>query len=200
MGPWSGARNIIDGVIWQGGVHMQYDRGPAALAESPGPARAPRLLDEVRRRLRLKRYSLRTEQAYLYWIRCYIRTNGLRHPREIGGAEVELFLSNLVRHDRVAPTTRNQALSALLFLYREVLAIDFARLHHANHPLAVRHGHRHTGGKEIRMDVQGCDFSVLPPDARPARVCPARRAGAGARSNCPCPKRSATAHRAHDAT
>lgn len=55
---------------------MQYDRGPAALTESPGPARAPRLLDEVRRCLRLKRYSLRTEQAYLYWIRRYIRTNG----------------------------------------------------------------------------------------------------------------------------
>lgn len=95
---------------------MQYDRGPAALTESPGPARAPRLLDEVRRCLRLKRYSLRTEQAYLYWIRRYIRTNGLRHPREIGGAEVEFFLSNLARHDRVAPSTQNQALSALLFL------------------------------------------------------------------------------------
>ena len=68
---------------------MQYDRGLAALTESSDPARAPRLLDEVRRCLRLKRYSLRTEQAYLYWIRRYIRANGLRHPREISGAEVE---------------------------------------------------------------------------------------------------------------
>jgi integron integrase len=82
------------------------------------------LLDEVRRRLRLKHYSLRTEQAYLYWIRRYIRANGMRHPRELGGAVVERFLSDLARRDRVAPSTQNQALAALLFLYREVLAQD----------------------------------------------------------------------------
>jgi integron integrase len=84
----------------------------------------PRLLDEVRRRLRLKHYSLRTEQAYLYWIRRYIRYNGLRHPRELGGAEVERFLSDLATRARVAPSTQNQALAALLFLYREVLALE----------------------------------------------------------------------------
>ena len=82
------------------------------------------LLDEVRRRLRLKHYSLRTEQAYLYWIRRYIRYNGLRHPRELGGAEVERFLSDLATRARVAPSTQNQALAALLFLYREVLALQ----------------------------------------------------------------------------
>lgn len=89
----------------------------------PGPQR-PRLLDEVRRRLRLKHYSLRTEQAYLYWIRRYIHCNGLRHPRELGGAEVERFLSDLASRARVAPSTQNQALAALLFLYKQVLALD----------------------------------------------------------------------------
>jgi integron integrase len=84
----------------------------------------PTLLDEVRRRLRVKRYSPRTEQAYVYWIRRYIRANGMRHPRELGGAAVERFLSGLAGRDRVAPSTQNQALAALLFLYREVLAQD----------------------------------------------------------------------------
>ena len=84
----------------------------------------PRLFDEVRRRLRLKHYSLRTEQAYLYWIRRYIHFNGRRHPRELDGKHVEHFLSELARRHQVAPSTQNQALAALLFLYREVLALD----------------------------------------------------------------------------
>ncbi len=96
----------------------------AAISNPPNSPPRPRLFDEVRRRLRLKHYSLRTEQAYLYWIRRYIQTNGRRHPREMGGKEVEHFLSELARRYQVAPSTQNQALSALLFLYREVLAID----------------------------------------------------------------------------
>jgi integrase len=83
----------------------------------------PRLLDEVRNRLRLKHYSLRTEKAYLYWIRRYIHANGRRHPRELDGMAVERFVSRLATADDVAPSTQNQALSALLFLYREVLGI-----------------------------------------------------------------------------
>ena len=101
---------------------MQYDRKAAAVSIPPAGADSPRLFDEVRRRLRLKHYSPRTEQAYLYWIRRYIRANGMRHPRGMGGKEVERFLSDLAREERVAPSTQNQALSALLFLYREVLA------------------------------------------------------------------------------
>ena len=101
---------------------MQYDRKAAAVSIPQAGADRPRLFDEVRRRLRLKHYSPRTEQAYLYWIRRYIRANGMRHPRGMGGKEVERFLSDLAREERVAPSTQNQALSALLFLYREVLA------------------------------------------------------------------------------
>jgi integron integrase len=89
-----------------------------------GPRRAPRLLDEVRSRLRVKHCSLRTEQAYVGWIRRYILANGKRHPRELGGEEVGVFLTRLVTRRNVAAGTQNQALAALLFLYREVLGQD----------------------------------------------------------------------------
>lgn len=82
------------------------------------------MLDEVRRRLRLKHYSLRTEEAYLGWIRRFILANGKRHPREMGVAEVEGFLTHLAVEGEVAASTQNQALSALLFLYRQVLEVD----------------------------------------------------------------------------
>jgi len=82
------------------------------------------LFDHVRRRLRLKHYSLRTERVYLQWMRRFIFANDARHPRELGGAEVERFLSTLATDGNVAASTQNQALSALLFLYREVLRID----------------------------------------------------------------------------
>ena len=103
---------------------MSYDGDGTAITGAGDAAGKPRLLDEVRRRMRLERYSLRTEQAYVYWIRRYIRENGMRHPREMGGAAVERFLSELAVRDRIAPSTQNQALSALLFLYRKVLVVD----------------------------------------------------------------------------
>jgi integron integrase len=87
-------------------------------------AQAPRLLQQVRERVRLRHYSIRTEQAYVSWIRRFILANGRRHPREMGAAEVERFLTRLATESRVAAGTQNQALSALLFLYREVLGID----------------------------------------------------------------------------
>ena len=79
------------------------------------------LLEAVSRRLRRLQYSARTEQAYLGWIRRFIEANGRRHPRELGGAEVEAFLTRLAVEGRVAASTQGQALSAILFLYREVL-------------------------------------------------------------------------------
>lgn len=86
-----------------------------------GASKPPRLLDQVRARLRVKHYSLRTEQAYVGWIRRFILANGKRHPRDMGGAEVEAFLTGLATRHHVAAGTQNQALAALLFLYREVL-------------------------------------------------------------------------------
>ena len=88
------------------------------------PARPMRLLEQLTERCRVKHYSLRTERAYRDWIRRFILANGKRHPRDMGAAEVEVFLSRLATQSDVAASTQNQALSALLFLYREVLRID----------------------------------------------------------------------------
>ena len=80
-----------------------------------------RLLDRVRNKIRVKHYSLRTEQAYLDWIKRFILFNGKRHPVELGAGEVEAFLTYLAAVRNVSASTQNQARSALLFLYREVL-------------------------------------------------------------------------------
>lgn len=85
---------------------------------------APRLLDAVKTRIRAKHYSLRTEQAYLHWIRRFIYFHDKRHPREMGAVEVERFLSSLAVDNHVSASTQNQAIAALLFLYREVLNVE----------------------------------------------------------------------------
>lgn len=82
---------------------------------------SPKLLDQVRGKIRLKHYSIRTEQAYVDWIKRFILHNGKKHPNELGAEEVEAFLTHLAVQGRVAASTQNQAKSALLFLYREVL-------------------------------------------------------------------------------
>jgi integron integrase len=81
----------------------------------------PSLFDEIRRVLRLHHYSIRTETAYVGWIRRYIELNGCRHPRQLGARELETFLSRLAVDGKVAASTQNQALAAILFLYRDVL-------------------------------------------------------------------------------
>ncbi len=90
-------------------------------ALSPSGASPPRLLALVRRAIRTRHYSRRTEEAYVRWIRQFVRFHGLRHPRELGAAEVTRFLSALAVEGRVSASTQNQALGALLFLYRAVL-------------------------------------------------------------------------------
>jgi site-specific recombinase XerD len=85
---------------------------------------APKLLDKVCEVLRLKHYSPKTEESYLHWIRQYLRYHKLRHPRELGPLDVESFLIHLAVDGKVAASTQNQAVSALLFLYRQVLGID----------------------------------------------------------------------------
>ena len=84
----------------------------------------PRLLVRVRDKIRLKHYSIRTEQAYTDWVRRFILFHEKRHPAEMGAAEVEKFLTHLAVKGKVAASTQNQAKSALLFLYREVLEIE----------------------------------------------------------------------------
>src|SRR5256712_10060212 len=90
----------------------------------PVGAPKPRLLDRVRETVRARHYSRRTEKAYVHWIRRYIFFHGTRHPAEMGAAEVTSFLTSLAVRDKVAASTQNQALSALLFLYREVLGVE----------------------------------------------------------------------------
>lgn len=99
---------------------MSYPPENAAIALP----KKPRLLDEVRRHLRLKHYSIRTEKVYVGWIIRFIRFHGLRHPNTLGAVEVEAFLSALAVEGNVSASTQNQALSALLFLYRQVLGAD----------------------------------------------------------------------------
>jgi site-specific recombinase XerD len=99
----------------------------------------PKLLDRVRIALRTKHRSRRTEEAYAGWIRRYILFHRKRHPAEMGSEEVTAFLSHLAVKRNVSASTQNQALSALLFLYKDVLNRPFADLEglvHAHRPSA----------------------------------------------------------------
>jgi len=93
---------------------------PPNLPVRPGPGK-PKLLDQVRDVIRRKHFSIRTEQSYVDWIRRFILFHNKRHPRDMAEAEVTQFLTHLARDANVAASTQNQALSALLFLYKEVL-------------------------------------------------------------------------------
>ena len=93
------------------------DRSSRAVATTG----APKLLDRVRHVIRAKHYSRRTESAYVDWIRRYILFHRKRHPSEMGASEIAAFLTWLATNRRVSASTQNQALSAVLFLYRAVL-------------------------------------------------------------------------------
>ena len=85
-----------------------------------------KLLDIVREKIRLKHYSLSTERTYIHWIKHYIFFHNKKHPVEMGKEEIEQFLTYLAVKKKVSPTTQNQAFSALLFLYKEVLGVDMS--------------------------------------------------------------------------
>ena len=88
------------------------------------PQQPPKLLDQVRAKIRLKQYSIRTEDSYVSWIRRFILYHNKRHPLEMGKKDIEQFLTNLAVNRNVAASTQNQALSAILFLYRDVLEVE----------------------------------------------------------------------------
>lgn len=100
-------------------------------------SRAPQLLESVRARLVLRHYSSRTSEAYLGWIRRFVRFHELRHPRDMGEPEVTAFLSSLAEERGVSASTQNQALAALLFLYSDVLGHDLAMLTNLVHAKRV---------------------------------------------------------------
>src|SRR6266446_337827 len=89
----------------------------------------PRLLEQMRAVIRARHYSLRTEETYLGWVKRFILFHGKRHPRDMGAQEVQQFLSHLAVEGHVAASTQSQALSAILFLYQQVLKQDIGWLH-----------------------------------------------------------------------
>lgn len=92
------------------------------------PSVQPKLLDRLRAVLRTGHYSIRTEEAYVYWVRYFIRFHRMRHPQEMGAEEIAAFLSYLANQRDVAPNTQAQALNAIVFLYRQVLSRDIGAL------------------------------------------------------------------------
>jgi integron integrase len=94
----------------------------------PQQARPPKLLDRMTMALRTRHYSLRTEQAYAHWVRRFIFFHNLRHPREMGETEINAFLTHLAVDGKVSSSTQNQALSAILFLYRRVLGREVGQI------------------------------------------------------------------------
>ena len=110
------------------------------------PPRSAKLLDQVRERVRYLHYSLQTEKAYVYWAKAFVlwaarSGGGFRHPREMGQADVEGFLTMLATEKQVSPAAHRQALNALLFLYRQVLGMELPWLQQiGRHAIVVRSG------------------------------------------------------------
>jgi len=119
---------------------ISFPQGVACVREpDPNGSPKPRLLDRVRAAIRARHYSRRTEEAYVAWIRRYIFFHGKRHPAEMGAPEILRFLTSLAVDRKVAASTQNQALSALLFLYRAVVSTTMIYTHVLNRgPVAVR--------------------------------------------------------------
>jgi len=88
----------------------------------------PELLDQVRQKIRYLHYSIKTEDAYIQWIRRYILSHEKRHPKEMGGEEISSFLNYLVNKENISAATQNQALTAIIFLYKQILNIDLGGL------------------------------------------------------------------------
>ena len=132
---------------------------------SPPPLHSARLLDQVRERARYLHYSLSTEKAYLYWVRFFIRWHGMTHPRDMGSSEVEAFLTMLATQRRVSSSTHNQALSALLFLYREVLALDLPWMANLQRP-----GYAKRIPTVLTREEVASLFAGLPPEGAVALV------------------------------
>jgi len=124
-------------------------------AGGAGAGRPPRLLDRVRQACRVRHHSVRTERAYVYWGRRFVLDRGTRHPDEMGAREVGEFLSQLATMHRVAASTQNQALAALVFLYRVVLErpeLELAGLVRARRPVRVA-GHPRASSRAMIRSI-----------------------------------------------
>lgn len=121
------------------------------------PLKSPRLLDQVRERVRGLHYSLRTEEAYVYWCRAFIRHHGLRHPTQMGGPEVEAFLTHLAAQRRLSVSSHRQALSALLFLYAKVLGQQLPWMDQIGRPVPKRRLPVVLSVEEVAAVLRGLD-------------------------------------------
>ena len=143
----------------------------ASLAPPPPPPSSspssPRLLDTLRAHIRYLHYSSRTEEAYVHWVRAFIRFHGLRHPSELAGAEVESFLSWLASERQVAPGTHRQALSALLFLYQKVLRQQLPWMGEIGRPRSERRLPVVLSPAEVAAVLAGLNASSASPQAAP---------------------------------
>jgi len=123
----------------------------------------PRLMEQVRDRIRARHLSYRTEKTYLYWIRRYIRFHGMRHPRDMAAPEIELFLTSLAVDNQVAASTQNQALAAILFLYRDTLELDLpwlANLVRAKRPQHLPVVLTRPEVQRVLANLQGIDWLI----------------------------------------
>ena len=109
-----------------------------SLSSSAQSLSKPRLLTQLREAIRTRHYALSTKKVYVHWVRTFIRFHGIRHPIEMGAREVEAFLTYLAVERKVSASTHNQALSALLFLYRDVLRVDLPWLNEIGRPQTAR--------------------------------------------------------------
>ena len=159
---------------WSRHIATMSPRLPLShLVAPPDPERRFRLMEIVRRRLRERRFSRRTEEAYVHWIRRYIVSAGRRHPRELGEEDVRRFLSSLAVEERVAASTQNQAHSALTFLYDHVLERPLTRIDGIQPAKRSRHVPVVLSPAEVR--------AVLNHLKDPARLCAAIMYGSGLR-------------------
>ncbi|MGD0014223.1 MAG: phage integrase N-terminal SAM-like domain-containing protein [Bryobacteraceae bacterium] len=123
----------------QGGELRSPPAAPASIA-TPAATPQPRLLDRMREALRSRHYSPRTEQSYCHWVKRFVLFHGARHPSDMAEPEINAFLTHLAVKESVSASTQNQALSALLFLYRYVIGRevgDLGELIRARRPLRV---------------------------------------------------------------
>jgi len=119
----------------------------------------PRLLDQVRSKVRLKHYSYRSEQQYVAWIHRFILFHGKRHPESMGAAEVEAFLTHLAAERKVAAAAQSQALAALLFLFRQVLGHEVLWLDNVYRLVAsLRYGSGLPLMEALRLRIKDLDF------------------------------------------
>lgn len=119
---------------------------------------SPRLLDQVKHAIQVRHYSIRTEQAYVHWIKNYIYFHNKKHPNEMGDDEISAFLSHLATTKNVSASTQNQALNALVFLYRKVLDIDvgaFKGLVRAKQPKRLPVVLSHDEAIEVLSHIEG---------------------------------------------